>query len=277
MPWDFHSTQYDVPFRASRLCNYEVPKNVRTKGMPEKGVTLPISNHRGHLLDKTKKSAKGARSGFVSTWDMPLKVPGPRSTTATARKKEVADKLVKENKHFKCQMEVKSRKLPGVRKVKGCDDEVKKAEEEEKKKVEEAKTTNKGEEVERKNEATAKADVAQAEPSEGLAPAVCDEECQRARKIEECKEQRKREAEEGEQEAKCDVQELHAKCREMREGQREEEKVKVCEEKKRFESCVQKCTASKGDEDCGQKKTSVCDEKLKKWTCDKGEEREKVC
>ncbi|ESO12815.1 hypothetical protein HELRODRAFT_159400 [Helobdella robusta] len=118
MSQDWHNSQYRDSFEAKRLGNWEIPKE-RDCTLGKKtmiGFTHFIGNDRGHLYGTAKKNPKGPWGGYIDTFNLPKKIPGPRSTVPTSRRAELVDKFNKEAKKFKDELIVKA--LPLKEKLK---------------------------------------------------------------------------------------------------------------------------------------------------------------
>ena len=267
MPFDHNITQYDKPFQATRLGNFEIPKQkVKKKKRPVEGITRYIANDEGKLLDKKFEHPKGPRTDFVPTWHMPLKIPGPHALNATARKKSMAKKLESDKNEFEKKMKEKSAKRMEPNKV----------EHKMNQQVEcERPVKNMGQ-TETMLEPCC--NVPQNEPV-NMQVNKCDELCQKKNLIDECNEIRRKEAEEREvaKEDKCNTQEMYDNCQQIKDLKNQLEKVENCQENRRFESCVQNCVHANKKMTCAEQKKMKCEKKLKKWECDFDKKVEESC
>lgn len=96
MSINFHANQYEQAFTPHKIQNWEVPKNVKGK-YPESntGFTRIKANDKGHLLPNVPKERSSPWGNFVSTWDMPNKIPGNRITNPTARSDQAVENGMK--------------------------------------------------------------------------------------------------------------------------------------------------------------------------------------
>jgi len=94
MATSYSANQYENAFMAKRLHGWEVPKATNKRPTSGKSLTYVIADVNGHLLSGYKLE-NSAKSSFVSTWDLPKRLPGNQIDNSTARDSDAYEKLRK--------------------------------------------------------------------------------------------------------------------------------------------------------------------------------------
>lgn len=70
MSSNFHANQFDKAYKATSLCNWELPKEAPRHPRKPTGTTKIVANDRGHLLLGIKKSKSSPWGNFKGTWQL---------------------------------------------------------------------------------------------------------------------------------------------------------------------------------------------------------------
>ncbi|XP_053464203.1 protein Flattop isoform X3 [Nycticebus coucang] len=86
--------EYEKAFSPKYLQNWSPAKPTKERISSHEGYTQIIANDRGHLLPSVPRSKANPWGSFMSTWQMPLKIP-PARVTLTSRSTAGAASLTK--------------------------------------------------------------------------------------------------------------------------------------------------------------------------------------
>nr|XP_021502737.1 protein Flattop [Meriones unguiculatus]XP_021502738.1 protein Flattop [Meriones unguiculatus]XP_021502739.1 protein Flattop [Meriones unguiculatus]XP_021502740.1 protein Flattop [Meriones unguiculatus]XP_021502741.1 protein Flattop [Meriones unguiculatus]XP_021502742.1 protein Flattop [Meriones unguiculatus]XP_021502743.1 protein Flattop [Meriones unguiculatus]XP_021502744.1 protein Flattop [Meriones unguiculatus]XP_021502745.1 protein Flattop [Meriones unguiculatus]XP_021502746.1 prote len=92
MSSNYSANQYENAFSPKYLQNWSPSKPTKQKITTHEGYTQIIANDRGHLLPSVPRSKASPWGTFMSTWEMPLKIP-PSRVNLTARTTAAATAL----------------------------------------------------------------------------------------------------------------------------------------------------------------------------------------
>ncbi|XP_025031595.1 protein Flattop [Python bivittatus] len=92
MATHFSSGQYEDAYNSRNLQSWSFPKVTKAHPSAREGFTQFVANDRGHLLPSIPRSKASPWGTYMSTWDMPLKIP-PAKVTLTSRSVDAAAQL----------------------------------------------------------------------------------------------------------------------------------------------------------------------------------------
>ncbi|XP_063172770.1 protein Flattop [Candoia aspera] len=92
MATHFSSGQYEDAYNPRNLQSWSLPKVTKAHPSAREGFTQFVANDRGHLLPSIPRSKASPWGTYLSTWDMPLKIP-PAKVTFTSRSVDAAARL----------------------------------------------------------------------------------------------------------------------------------------------------------------------------------------
>jgi len=92
MSFGYSTNQYEHSFKAKRLLNWHVPRLFTKFPKTKQGFSQFFADDKGYLLTGAPRSAESPWGTFISTWDMPLKIP-PSNPKYTGRLKSEQLKL----------------------------------------------------------------------------------------------------------------------------------------------------------------------------------------
>jgi len=87
----YSANQYEDAFLSMRNRNWEVPKETNKRAGSVKRTEIIVDNN-GHLVSKHRRESSSG-SGFVGTWQMPVRIPGNKIDNPTARDQAAYEKL----------------------------------------------------------------------------------------------------------------------------------------------------------------------------------------
>ncbi|XP_004530445.1 protein Flattop homolog [Ceratitis capitata] len=74
MAYHFSANQFEKPYNAKRLCNWELPKWYPPRPRSHKKPTKVVANNNGHLLCSVERTDKNPWGYFRSTYELPRKI-----------------------------------------------------------------------------------------------------------------------------------------------------------------------------------------------------------
>ncbi|XP_032090180.1 protein Flattop [Thamnophis elegans] len=92
MATHFSSGQYEDAYNPRNLQSWSLPKVTKVHPSAREGFTQIIANDRGHLLPSIPRSKASPWGTYMTTWDMPLKIP-PAKVSLTSRSIDAAARL----------------------------------------------------------------------------------------------------------------------------------------------------------------------------------------
>jgi len=104
MSFGYSTNQYESAFKAKPLQNWHTLTRFFRNPYPKtaKGFSQQFANDRGHLLPIVPRSSESPWGTFMSTWDMPLRIP-PCHPKYTGRSEKNIQKLAAWRKHCSLQ------------------------------------------------------------------------------------------------------------------------------------------------------------------------------
>ncbi|XP_029140981.1 protein Flattop [Protobothrops mucrosquamatus] len=92
MATHFSSGQYEDAYNPRNLQSWSLPKVTKAHPSTREGFTQFVANDRGHLLPSIPRSKASPWGTYMTTWDMPLKIP-PAKVSLTSRSIDAAARL----------------------------------------------------------------------------------------------------------------------------------------------------------------------------------------
>ncbi|XP_039219589.1 protein Flattop [Crotalus tigris] len=92
MATHFSSGQYEDAYNPRNLRSWNLPKVTKAHPSTREGFTQFVANDRGHLLPSIPRSKASPWGTYMTTWDMPLKIP-PAKVSLTSRSIDAAARL----------------------------------------------------------------------------------------------------------------------------------------------------------------------------------------